>query len=172
MKLKVFLTRPSLHLKRFISFTVTNPVDLILTLVANNIFQLYWSVIQIHLFHFIHVTLTFFLEDLKATWLYYCIGVIRVLFKFRITIKNLRPTLIRLYMMIICVYLYTYPCANMSVKKIGRALSTIGFTDRYYYIFVICSEITLTDSAESYIRKKGEVEQLSRVGNYECMVSL
>ena len=31
--------------------------------------------------------------------------------------------------------------------------------------FRICSQITLTDFAESYIRKKGEVEQLSRVGD-------
>ena len=33
-------------------------------------------------------------------------------------------------------------------------------------------QITLTDSAESYIRKKGEVEQHSRVGDYERMVTL
>ena len=33
-------------------------------------------------------------------------------------------------------------------------------------------QITHTDFAESYIRKTGEVEQLSRVGDYERMVSL
>ena len=33
-------------------------------------------------------------------------------------------------------------------------------------------QITLTDFSESYIRKKGEVEQHSRVGDYERMVTL
>ena len=42
-------------------------------------------------------------------------------------------------------------------------------------ILFICdfgTEITLTDSAESYIGKKGEVEQHSRVGDYECLPRL
>ena len=33
-------------------------------------------------------------------------------------------------------------------------------------------QITLTDFAESYTRKKGEVEQHSRIGDYKRMVSL
>ena len=33
-------------------------------------------------------------------------------------------------------------------------------------------QITLTDSAESYIKMKGEVEQHSRVGGYERVPSL
>ena len=33
--------------------------------------------------------------------------------------------------------------------------------------FYFVPQITLTDSAESYIRKKGEVLQLSRIGDYE-----
>ena len=33
-------------------------------------------------------------------------------------------------------------------------------------------QITPTDFAESYIRKKGEVEQHSRVGDYERMLTL
>ena len=33
-------------------------------------------------------------------------------------------------------------------------------------------QITLTDFAESYISKKGEVEQHSKIGDYRRMVSL
>ena len=33
-------------------------------------------------------------------------------------------------------------------------------------------QIALTDSAESYVRQKGEAEQHSRVGDYERMLTL
>ena len=34
------------------------------------------------------------------------------------------------------------------------------------------TQIILTDFAESYVRKRGEVEQHSRVGDYERMLTL